>query len=58
MAVGGQVHNRAAIPAGKESPLPIEYEVVDTCQIRTIWKKEKPLAPVGNRTTIPRLTSP
>jgi hypothetical protein len=47
----GQLHALAALPLEKESLLPIGYEVGWAPEpVRTLWSKEKSLAPAGTRT--------
>jgi hypothetical protein len=59
MEVSGQFHAPAALPPGKESPVPVGQESGwEPVSFWTRWWREKFLAPLGNRTLEPRLSSP
>jgi hypothetical protein len=51
MEVCGQLLAPAALPPGKEPPVPIRYEAGWAAQpVLTLWRKDKSLAKAGNRT--------
>jgi hypothetical protein len=51
MEASGQLHAPAALPSGKEPPVPMEQEAGWAPEPAwTLWSKEKCLSPAGNRT--------
>jgi hypothetical protein len=56
MEASGQLHAPAALPSGKESPVPIGYEAGWAQEPAwTLCRNEKFPAPAGNRTSIVQL---
>jgi hypothetical protein len=54
MEMSGQLH--ASLPLGKGLPAPIGLEAgLASEAVWTLWKRENPLTPVGNRTPISQL---
>jgi len=55
MEVNGQPHATAALPPGKEPPVPIGYEAGWALEpVWTRWRREKFPAPASNRILEPR----
>jgi hypothetical protein len=58
MEVSGQLHAPAALPPGKEAPIPLDRTLGGPQSLSGRCGEEKTLAPTGTRTPIPQSSSP